>query len=310
MGTTVEIFLWAPTLQHASGLFEAAFAEIDYVDRTLSTYREDSEVSRINATAARETVTVDPEIFRLLRLAIDYSRRTEGAFDVTVGPLVKTWGFFGGTGRMPSRRSIERARARTGWPLVALDSAQRTVRFRRTGVELDFGAIGKGWALDRAAAALRRLGVTAALLGLGESSYYAIGAPPGRDGWPVNVTDPTDTVRVLARVFLRDGALATSGVTQQSFEASGRRYGHIIDPRSGEPVEGMLQVTVTASTATASDALSTSLFVLGVDGASALLGTEPRCGALFVLDAHGGPRVTAINWPGTPEVEAPTDHTR
>ena len=309
MGTTVEIFLWAPSLRQASGLFEAAFAEIDYADRTLTTYREDSEVSRINATAAREPVTVDPEVFRLLQLALDYSRRTDGAFDITVGPLVKAWGFFGDSGRMPSRRAIARARARTGWALVALDSARRTVRFRRPGVELDFGAIGKGWALDRAAAALRRLGVAAALLGLGESSYYAIGAPPGRDGWPVNVTDPTDTARVLARVILRDGSLATSGVSQQFFEMSGRRYGHIIDPRSGRPVEGTWQVTVTASTATASDALSTSLFVLGADGASTLLGTEPQCGALFVLDAHGSPRVTAIRWPGALEVDAPGSHT-
>ena len=310
MGTTVEIFLWAPSLQHASGLFEVAFAEIDYVDRTLSNYRQDSEVSRINATAAREAITVDPEVFRLLQLALDYSRRTGGAFDITVGPLVKAWGFFGGTGRMPSRRSIERARARTGWALVALDSARRTVRFRRTGVQLDLGAIGKGWALDRAAAALRRNGVTAALLGVGESSYYAIGAPPGRVGWPVNVTDPADTTRVLARVVLRDGSLATSGATQQFFAASGRRYGHIIDPRSGEPVEGMRQVTVTAKTATTSDALSTSLFVLGPDGALPLLDAEPQCGVLFVLDGDGGPRMTAIKWPGAPEADGPGSHTR
>jgi thiamine biosynthesis lipoprotein len=297
MGTTAEIFLWAANGRRASELFEAAFAEVEYVDATLSTYRANSEVSRINDSAAREAVTVDPEVFGLLRRAMAYARRTDGAFDITVGPLIKAWGFFGGTGRMPSRRALARARERSGWSLVVLDSAQRTVRFLSSGVELDLGAIGKGWALDRAATALRGLGVRAALLGLGESSYDAIGAPPGREGWPVNVTDPADTTRVLATVLLRDGSLATSGATQQFFEIAGRRYSHIIDPRTGAPVEGMVQVTVTAKRAADSDALSTALFVLGPDGASPLLEGEPGRGALFVREAPDSLRVVKIDWP-------------
>jgi thiamine biosynthesis lipoprotein len=298
MGTTVDILLWAPNSQRASELFETAFAEIDYVDATLSNYKANSEVSRLNATAAREAVTVDPEVFGLLKRALEYSRLTGGAFDITVGPLVKAWGFFGGTGRLPPSRTLARARSQSGWSLLVLDPEDRTVRFRREGVELDLGAIGKGWALDRAAGALRRFGVSAALLGVGESSYYAIGAPPGLNGWQVNVTDPADTNRVLATVLLRDGSLSTSGATQQFFEIDGRRYSHIIDPRTGSPVEGMEQVTVTAVEATDSDALSTALFVLGPDSASALLSGGPNRGALFVREARAGPRIVAIDWPG------------
>lgn len=298
MGTDVEIFLWAPQAPRASELFEIAFAEIEYADVTLSTYRANSEVARINDIAAREPVTVDPEVFELLEEAVRYSQRTGGAFDITVGPLVSAWGFAGGEGRMPSSLELEHARARSGSGLVVLDPRRRTVRFRRDGVELDFGAIGKGWALDRAAAALRLHGVRSALLGAGGSSYYAIGSPPGRDGWPIRVTDPTDTGRVLATVLLQDRSLATSGASQQFFELAGTRYSHIIDPRTGSPVEGMLQVTVTGDRATESDALSTALFVLGTDGAATVLEGGQRGGALFVKDTHDGPRIVAMHWPG------------
>lgn len=296
MGTTVDIFLQAPKAPRASELFEAAFAEIEYVDATLSNYIANSEISRINATAAHVAITVDPELFGLLQLAAEYGHLTGGAFDITVGPLIRAWGFFGGSGQLPSPRALTRARSRSGWTLLELGPKGRTVRFRHEGVELDLGAIGKGWALDRAANVLRRIGVDAALLGAGRSSYYAIGAPAGRGGWPVHVRDPADTTRVLATVLLHDGALATSGATQRFFESEGHRYSHIIDPRTGLPVEGMLQVTVTASTATDSDVLSTALFVLGPNEGAELLAAL-RCGALFVRDAGYDPRVVAVNWP-------------
>jgi len=297
MGTTVEIFLVAEDTTRASELFEEAFAEIEYVEATLSRYRPNSEVSRINATAADEAVTVDPELFGLLDRAREYGRLSDGAFDITVGPLVSAWGFFGGSGERPSRRALSRARARSGWPMLELDSESRTVRFGRDGVEIDLGAIGKGWALDRAAATLRRQGVDAALVGAGKSSYVAFGAPPGRPGWTVNVTDPDDTTRVLSTVQLRDRALSTSGANQKYFEIAGRRYSHIIDPRTGAPVEGMLQVTVVAETATDSDALSTALFVIGPDEATFLLDSGQQRGAMFVLETPNGSHSLKIGWP-------------
>jgi thiamine biosynthesis lipoprotein len=297
MGTMIEVFLVAENATRAAELFEEAFLEIEYVEATLSRYRPTSEVSRINTTAHEEPVTVDPELFGILRRAREYGRISDGAFDITVGPLVSAWGFYGGTGRMPSRRALSRAMARSGWALLDLNADLRTVRFLDDGVEIDLGAIGKGWALDRAATVLRRLGVANALLGAGASSFLAIGTPPGQAGWAVHVTDPIDAEQVLSTVLLRDRALATSGANQKFFEVDGRRYSHIIDPRTGAPVEGTLQVTVMAETAMDSDALSTALFVLGPEGAAGMLEAEKKRGALFVLDAPEARRMVEVHWP-------------
>ncbi len=297
MGTTVEVYLYAPSSARAAELLEAAFEEIERVEAALSNYRPTSELSRINATAAVAPVTTDPEVFGLIERALDYSRRTNGAFDVTVGPLVKAWGFFDGTGRYPSNDELADARARSGWRNVVLDETTRSVRFLAPGLELDLGAIGKGWALDCAAETLRRHGVSSALLGAGQSTYYAIGAPPDAGGWPIQVTDPLDTARTLSTALLRDRALSTSGSREQSFELGGRRYSHIIDPRTGHPVAGMAQVTVTAPTATDSDALSTAVFVLGPKHGAQLLRGTPETAALLVIETATETALLVLGWP-------------
>ncbi len=299
MGTTVEIHLYASTRERAAALFEAAFQEIERVEQALSTYRPTSEMSRINANAARGPVVTDPEVLTLLDEALDYSLRTDGAFDITVGALVNAWGFFRGHGRYPTADELSRALARVGWRNVILDRAARTVQFRKPGIALDLGGIGKGFALDRAALILRRHGVTAALLGAGQSSYFAIGAPPDTDGWRVVVPDPDDPRRSLSTVWLRDRSLSTSGNAQKSFEFDGKRYSHIIDPRTGEPVTGMTQVTVIARTALESDALATALFVLGADRATAVLDHVDDVAALLVTTRGTVDRVVAIAWGGS-----------
>jgi thiamine biosynthesis lipoprotein len=297
MGTTVQIYLYASTHERAAELFETAFEEIERVEAALSTYRPTTEISRINAAAVRGPVVTDPEVFGLIERALEYSRGTEGAFDVTVGPLVKAWGFFREGGHYPSPAELSEARARVGWAHVALDDVQRSIRFEMPGMELDLGGIGKGFALDCAARTLRRHGVERALLGAGQSSYVAIGAPPGARGWLITVPSPDDPARPMSTVPLRDQSLSTSGSNQQYFELDGRRYGHIIDPRTGQPVTGMIQVTVTAPTATDSDALSTALFVLGPERAAALIEGIPGAAALLVADRDGEDRIVAIRWP-------------
>ena len=296
MGTAVEIYLYAPSGERASVLFEAAFEEIERVEATLSTYRSTSEISRINRAAAAAPVTTDPEVFDLIARALDYSRRTDGAFDITVGPLLKAWGFFRNDGHYPSPDELSEARAKIGWQHVGLDDAERSIRFFTPGIELDLGGIGKGFALDRAARVLRRHGVTAALLGAGQSSYCAIGAPPGAEGWPITVPSPDNPARALSTVQLRDRSLSTSGSNQKYFELDGQRYSHIIDPRTGRPAEGMLQVTVTAPTATDSDALSTALFVAGPERAAALLEKSDSATALLVTGQEGDGEIVAIAW--------------
>lgn len=297
MGTHVELYLYAPDPARAAVLFERAFEEVERVEATLSTYRPTSELSRLNAQAGAGPVRTDPEVFSLLARALDYSRQTDGAFDISVGQLVKAWGFFRGEGRFPAADTLAEARAQAGWQHVRLDPTDRTVRFLVPKLELDMGGIGKGYALDRVAALLRSQGVEAALLGLGSSSYYALGAPPGEAGWAIRVPEPLDRARTLSTVTLRDASLSTSGDFEKFFELNGRRYCHIFDPRTGFPVEGMLQVTVIAPRAEDSDALSTALFVLGAERAAALLHKKPNVSALLVKNEPGPGRTVSLNWP-------------
>src|SRR5205814_10454293 len=187
MGTTFTIFLYAPDGERASELFSESFEEIDRIEEALSNYRATSELSRINRFAAKEPVVTDPEVFALLKTSLQYSARTDGAFDITVGPLMRAWGFFRGQGRYPSTSELESARASVGWQYVRLDPARRSVRFLKAGMEIDLGGIGKGYAVDRVVELLRNGGVHAALVDAGSSTLFAMGAPPGASGWRVLV---------------------------------------------------------------------------------------------------------------------------
>jgi thiamine biosynthesis lipoprotein len=296
MGTTFDVYLYADADERASELFDACFDEIERIEAAISNYRTTSELSRLNAGAPSAPVVTDPEVFGLFRRSLDFSRESDGAFDITVGRLMKAWGFFKGRGSYPSPEELAHARAETGWRRVTLDPERRTVRYDGA-LLVDFGGIGKGYALDRVAALLRGQGVTAALLSSGSSSILAIGAPPGARGWPVQVADPADRSRSLAMVVLEDMSLSTSGSTEKFFRLDGKTYCHIMDPRTGAPVEGMLQTTVVAPSATDSDALSTALFVLGPNRGAELLARHAGASALFVTDLPEPARVVRVAWP-------------
>jgi thiamine biosynthesis lipoprotein len=302
MGTSFEIYLYAANRERAHELFEAAFDEIERVEQALSNYRSTSELSRINAKAAEAPVVTDPEVFSLLQRALTFSRQSDGAFDVTVGMLMKAWGFFRGAGRYPTEGELNRAREQTGWQSVKLEQQNRSVFFLRPGIELDVGGIGKGYALDCVARVLRDAGVRSALISSGSSSVYAIGTRPSKPGWLVRISDPVDRERVLSTIWLKDQSISTSGSYEKFFRLNGRTYCHIMDPRSGRPIEGMLQTTVIASEATDSDALSTAVFVLGPQQASRLLNRIRGTAALFVTDKNGADRIAQIRWPN--EIES------
>jgi thiamine biosynthesis lipoprotein len=189
----------------------AALDEVDRLDRLMSHYRPESPLSRVNREAGKGPVAVDPELFALIAESLRWSRESDGAFDVTVGPLMKAWGFFQDEGRVPSAGELAAAREAVGFRHVVLDEEARTVRFDRPGVELDLGGIGKGYALDRVVALLRAHGVASALVNLGGSSVYGLGAPPGKEAWEVGVQDPTAPARTALTVRLRDRALSVSG---------------------------------------------------------------------------------------------------
>jgi thiamine biosynthesis lipoprotein len=264
----------------------AALDEVDRLDWLLSHYRRDSPLSRVNRDAASGPVAVEPELLDLLAECLRWSRESDGAFDVTVGPLMKAWGFFQDEMRVPSKDDLARALEVVGYRRVVLDREAGTVRFERPGVELDLGGIGKGYALDRAVAVLRGRGVSSALVNLGGSSVYGLGAPPGSAAWEVGIQDPTHPSRTARTVALRDRALSVSGGYGRSFVKDGVTYGHILDPRSGEPVRGVLGVAVLSDSGTAGDALDNVLFVLGPEAGRDTLGRVP-CAEAFLYQPQG-----------------------
>jgi thiamine biosynthesis lipoprotein len=255
----------------------AALDEIDAIEAALTWFRETSETSRVNRDAAAGPVAVGPYLAEILALCRELHAVTGGAFDPASTALSRAWGFLERRPRVPSEEALAAARAGSGLDRVVLDPVARTVRFAAPGVELSFGAVGKGWALDRVSRSLQERGLERALVSAGGSSQRAWGAldfelalEPGR--------------RELARLRLRDSALATSGASEQHFEENGRRFGHVLDPRTGWPAEGVRSASVLASEAAVADALSTAFLVGGPDLARSVCAARPGTLALLVLD--------------------------
>lgn len=278
----------------------AALDGVDALEEQLSLFRETSMVTELNRRAASEPVAVDDQLFALLSLCAALHHETRGAFDITSTPLSRCWGFLQREGRLPSPDAIVEAMSMVGLQHVQLDGRTRSVRFARAGVELNFGAIGKGYALDSVASGMRQAGVRHALLSAGRSSLLALG---GRDGgWHVDIASPRAD-RALARVFLRNAAIGTSGAGEQFLMVDGVRYGHVLDPRTGWPAAGILSVTVVASTSALADALSTAFFVGGVRLAHEYCASHPEVMAL--VTPEGAPRTLLIgNHPGALVEEA------
>ncbi len=293
MATTFEIVLPFDSdaaLTHG----QAAFDLLDQLEDQLTVYREHSEVCRLNRTAFHAPVPVERSLFDLLREAARITEETEGAFDVTTGALIKEWGFFRGPRRVPSDAEREAALERVGMRHVELDAERQTVAFRRRGLEINLGSIGKGHALDRVGDYLAATGkFPAVLLHGGHSSVYARGSPNDDPrGWRVGITHPWDAGRRLAEVWLRDRSLATSAATFQYLEHDGRKLGHVLDPRTGWPAAGLASATVVAATGAEADALSTAFYVGGVETARRYCVAHPAVGAVLLPEGDGAELVT------------------
>jgi thiamine biosynthesis lipoprotein len=283
------------TLAAADGGYVAAartaLDEVDRLEDALSVFRETSAISDLNRRAAAGPVAVPRYLLDLLEDCRQLHQDTGGAFDITTMPLSRCWGFLRREGRLPGADEIDAARALVGLHAVQLDRAGGAVTFGRRGVELNLGAIGKGYALDRAAATLRQAGVVHALLSAGGSSLVALG---GRGhGWQVDLVSPLVSERTIARLSLRNAALGTSGAGEQFVIVDGRRYGHVIDPRTGWPASGVVSASVVASNAARADALSTAFLVGGIDLASRYCAERRDVLALITPDDGSG-RPTAI----------------
>ena len=239
-----------------------ALDEVDRLEAQLSVFRESSEVSYVNSNAASSPVKLSESLCQLFTLCRDLYQETSGAFDITSGPLTRCWGFLRREGQLPADAEIAAALSVVSSNHLELDNEAQTIRFRKSGVEINLGSIGKGYALDHAAMLLAT-NVKTALLNAGASSMKAIGAGERGDGWLVGLRHPRSKFKRLGVLRLRNCALSTSGNEEQFFDHAGRRFSHIIDPRSGWPAEGVTSVSVVAPTCALSDALATAFFVGG-----------------------------------------------
>lgn len=263
MGSAYSLVLYGEDRARLEGASEEAFEEVRRLDRMLSNYRPESEWSKVNREAASHPVKVSAELFRLLADCVEYSRQSEGAFDISVGPLMKVWGFYKGTGHLPHRAEILGALSKVGYRNILLDAGNQTVRFAREGVELDPGGIGKGYAVDRMVDVLRKDGVMTALVSASGSSIYAMGAPPGEAGWKVRIRDPKNEAKTVEEVTLRNESMSTSGNYEKFFWAEGKIYSHIMDPRTGYPSQGMLSASVIAPLTLDTEAWTKPFFING-----------------------------------------------
>ena len=261
-----------------------ALDEVERIERMLSVFRFDSRIQYINLTAHESPVRLDKELFDLIALCVQLAEATGGAVDITSGNLWKAWGFARRQGRIPSAEELDNARELTGYQLLELDEAAQTIRFKKQGIELNFGCVGKGFALDIAAEKLREHGVDRFLFAGGLSSMLASGA-----GWKIGIAHPLRPGQRLREVALNDIAVSTSGSQKQFFRHGGRRYSHLIDPRSGQPAEGVLTATVFAPTATLAELLSTAFFVLGATKAADYCSEHPDVSAVLTIPSDNVP---------------------
>ena len=284
MGTFVEVAVVERSEPRAREAISAVMEEMRRVDGLISTHKPESLVSRLNRAAGGRSSPVESEVFTLIAEALRYSEASGGAFDITVGPLLPLWSFESG-GRLPAASELAAIMPLVGYKKLEMDKSTSSVGFARQGMAIDLGAIGAGWAADRAVAKLQGLGVRSAIVDAG-GEIRVLGTRPDGSPWRIGVRHPRED-GLLATFKLRDTAIATSGDYERFFEEGGVRYHHILDPATGLPAPGCRSVTVLAPTATEADACSTAAFVLGPERGIAFLRSRPGVRG-FVVDARGG----------------------
>lgn len=287
MGVDARLVVYAPDHVAAENACSAAFARIAALDTIMSDYRRDSELTRLSARAGGPPARVSPDLFRVLRRAQEVSRHSGGAFDVTVGPLVALWRRARKSGVLPNPAEIERARSLVGWQKLRLDERARTVRLAVPGMKLDLGGIAKGYADDEAQRVLQEHGITRALVEMG-GDIVVSGPPPGAAGWTIRVPNAGDN-RGPADLHFAHRAISTSGDTEQFVLIGGRRYSHVVDPRTGQALTNRVQVTLIAPDGLTSDPLSTALTLLDEERRHRLLRAYPGTKAYVRVLPAGTP---------------------
>ncbi|HEX9773082.1 MAG TPA: FAD:protein FMN transferase [Steroidobacteraceae bacterium] len=278
MGTRCVVELWSDDRAKGEAAIEAVFAEFRRIDALMSTYKPESELSQVNADAARAPVRISRELYELLATSIEYSKLTRGAFDVTYASVGYLYDYRAHV--HPDEQAIAAALPGIDYRHIELLPESNSVRFRRPGVRIDLGGIAKGHAVDRGIDVLRQLGVERAMVNAGGDTRI-IGDRLGRP-WVVGIRHPDDENRIVLRIPLTDAALSTSGDYERFFEEDGVRYHHILDPRTGKSASKLRSVTIIAPTATRTDALTKSVFVLGAADGIAFIDTLEDVDAIAV----------------------------
>jgi thiamine biosynthesis lipoprotein len=309
MGTELRVVLYASDRAKADAASAAVFTRVDELDRRLSDWRDDSEIATLARRAAAGVPTgpipVSDDLARVLAVAQEISRRSGGAFDVTVGPLVQLWRRAKRQGELPDEAALAAARAATGWQKLRLDVARGTVELTARGMRLDLGGIAKGYAAEAALAVLRARGIESALVAAG-GDVVAGAPPPGESGWTVALAEPGDAAGERPRfaIALAHAAVSTSGDDYRFVEIGGRRFSHIVDPKTGLGLEKRLLVNVVARDGATADALATAISVLGPEAGLLLLESMPGAAARIVAPKDDAwEACTSAGWP--PMMPAP-----
>jgi thiamine biosynthesis lipoprotein len=263
MGTFVNITAVAADEETINKSFTAAFDKLTAVDEMMSDYKPESELSKVNRDAFKNPVKISDELFEVIKTALEYSKKTEGAFDITIGPVVELWRRTEKEGKKPTEKELAWAKARTGYEKLILDEQNRTIRFAVDGMILDLGAIAKGYAIDLAVEAMKETGVAGGLIDVGGDIRCFGVSPKFNNVWRIGMEDPTGTEDLLKIMNLTDTAIATSGDYRRFVMIDDKRFSHIINPQTTKSAAELTSVTVIATTAMQADALATSVSVMG-----------------------------------------------
>jgi thiamine biosynthesis lipoprotein len=311
MGTFARVVVIAKDQETGSKCIRAALEEIHKVDELMSDYKSDSEISQVNKRAAEVSVTVSESTYEVLRRSVEFSELTDGAFDITVGPLMDLFREAEKGAAAPAQQQIAEAKSKVGFEKLKLDSENRTVQFAVESMRLDLGGIAKGYAIDKAVEAAQRNGALGGMVDIG-GDIRCFGSPPeDREHWLIAVQDP-DTTRaqtigdgLLMKLRITDAAVATSGDYQQFVMIGRQRYSHIMNRKTGTSAEGLSSVTIIAASATDADALATSVSVLGAERGLALIEKLPGTEAILITS---GPEYEVTKTSGAPKYVAPGDN--
>jgi thiamine biosynthesis lipoprotein len=286
MGTSVEVEAYGgdDTLRRAA--IGEAFGAIAEVDRLMSNYREDSELSRINRLAAHESVRVSDPMLSILEAAQEVSAKSQGGFDATVGPLVRLWGFHDKNPHLPTTAELAAVRPLVDYHNLVIDTHQHSVRFARSGVEIDLGGIAKGFAVEVAANVLRGRALGGFIDAGG--NQYLVGTPPGKRMWTTGIRDPDRPDRLIGVLDCFETSVSTSADYATFVELNGRKFGHILDPHTLRPSDAALSVTVLSRDGTMADAMSKAAFILGPSAGLALAESFPGMSAVIAYRRPDG----------------------